>query len=126
MNKPLTAKQLTPATVAFELDGQPVEAFDGESILNAAERHGVVIPRLCHSDPLRPDGNCRVCVVEVAGERALAPSCCRSVTPGMKVLAQSLRASGTPTFVVGNQMFAGAVGYEALKEAIAQARAGKK
>ncbi|MBT9551140.1 MAG: formate dehydrogenase subunit alpha [Hydrogenophaga sp.] len=100
MNKPLTAKQLTPATVAFELDGQPVEAFDGESILNAAERHGVVIPRLCHSDPLRPDGNCRACVVEVAGERALAPSCCRSVTPGMKVLAQSLRAKKSRDMVL--------------------------
>jgi formate dehydrogenase major subunit len=100
MNKPLTAKQLTPATVVFELDGQPVHAFDGESILNAAERHGVVIPRLCHSDPLRPDGNCRACVVEVAGERALAPSCCRSVTPGMKVLADSLRAKKSRDMVL--------------------------
>jgi formate dehydrogenase major subunit len=79
-------------TVAFQLDGQPVTAFEGESILKAAERHGVLIPRLCYSDGLRPDGNCRACVVEIDGERTLAPSCCRSVTPGMKVQASSERA----------------------------------
>ena len=100
MNKPLTANQLSPATVAFQLDGQPIQAFEGESILGAAERHGVVIPRLCHSDTLRSDGNCRACVVEVTGERALAPSCCRSVTPGMQVLAKSLRAKKSRDMVL--------------------------
>lgn len=40
-------------------------------------------------------------------------------------LANLLRASGTPTFVVGNQVMHGAVGYERLKEAIEQARAGR-
>ncbi len=71
------------ATVAFTLDGQPALAREGESILHAARRHGVAIPQLCHSDGLRPDGNCRACVVEVDGERVLAASCCRAVTPGM-------------------------------------------
>src|SRR3546814_8513074 len=37
-------------------------------------------------------------------------------------LARSINASGTPTFVVGDQVLQGAVGYEALKEAIARAR----
>jgi len=41
---------------------------------------------------LRADGNCRACVVEVEGERTLAPSCCRSATPGMKVKTASERA----------------------------------
>ncbi len=66
--------------VAFELDGQPVNARPGETILKAAQRHGVEIPHLCYSDGLRPDGNCRACVVEIAGERTLAPSCCRAPT----------------------------------------------
>ena len=78
--------------VAFELDGQPVTARPGETILKAAQRHGVEIPHLCYSDGLRPDGNCRACVVEIAGERTLAPSCCRAPTPGMKVQAASPRA----------------------------------
>ena len=45
------------APIAFELDGQAVSAFEGESILQAAERHGVAIPRLCFTDGLRADGN---------------------------------------------------------------------
>ncbi len=90
MNAPLTPEART--RVPFELDGRAVEAFEGETILQAAERHGVEIPRLCQMDGLRADGNCRACVVEIEGERVLAPSCCRAVQPGMKVRAASERA----------------------------------
>ncbi len=38
--------------VAFELDGQPVTAHPGETILKAAQRHGVEIPHLCYTDGL--------------------------------------------------------------------------
>lgn len=86
--------------VAFELDGQPVTARPGETILKAAQRHGVEIPHLCYSDGLRPDGNCRACVVEIAGERTLAPSCCRAPTEGMKVQAASPRARKSQEMVV--------------------------
>ena len=40
-------------------------------------------------------------------------------------MASALGATGTPLFVVGNQVINSAVGYEALKEAIAKARAAK-
>lgn len=80
------------ATVEFTLDGRPVSAFEGETILAAAARHGVEIPSLCDMKGLRPEGVCRVCVVEIEGERALAPSCCRFPAPGMKVLTGSERA----------------------------------
>jgi formate dehydrogenase major subunit len=79
-------------TLAFKLDQQTLQAFEGETILKAAQRHGVDIPHLCHKDGLRGDGNCRACVVEIKGERTLAPSCCRSVTAGMEVQANSERA----------------------------------
>ena len=98
MNAPLKPPAL--ASVAFELDGRPVEAFEGETILKAAERHGVEIPRLCYTDGLRADGNCRACVVEIEGERVLAPSCCRAVQPGMKVKATSERARKSQNLVV--------------------------
>jgi formate dehydrogenase major subunit len=78
--------------IAFELDGKPVEAMVGESILQAAKRSGVEIPHLCFKEGMRADGNCRACVVEIEGERVLAPSCCRAPTAGMKVHAQSERA----------------------------------
>ena len=42
-----------------------------------AEQHGIEIPRLCYMEGMRPDGNCRTCMVEIKGERVLAPSCCR-------------------------------------------------
>jgi formate dehydrogenase major subunit len=83
---------LTPAKVEFQLDGRLVEAVEGETILQAADRHGVTIPRLCYTPGYRPDGNCRSCMVEIEGERALAPSCCRAVTANMKVHATSTRA----------------------------------
>lgn len=86
--------------VAFELDGQPVTARPGETILKAAQRHGVDIPHLCYTDGLRPDGNCRACVVEIGGERTLAPSCCRAPTEGMKVQAASPRARKSQQMVV--------------------------
>ena len=87
-------------SIPFTLDGQPLQALDGETILKAAQRHGVDIPHLCFKDGYRPDGNCRACVVEVQGERTLAPSCCRSVTPGMQVQARSPRARKSQQMVV--------------------------
>ncbi|MEY4732432.1 MAG: Formate dehydrogenase [Pseudomonadota bacterium] len=80
------------STVQFTLNGQSVEAPVGKSIFNIAKDLGIAIPHLCHKEGLTPDGNCRACVVEVAGERTLAPSCCRSATPGMQVRTDSERA----------------------------------
>ncbi len=79
-------------TVEFTLNGQPVKAAAGQSIFNIAKDLGIAIPHLCHKEGLNPDGNCRACVVEIEGERTLAPSCCRSATPGMKVQTNSERA----------------------------------
>ncbi len=86
--------------IAFTLDGKPAQAHAGESILKAAQRHGIDIPHLCFKEGLRADGNCRACVVEIDGERSLAPSCCRSVTAGMQVNAQSPRALKSQAMVV--------------------------
>lgn len=77
--------------VSFTLDGRSVTAEPGETILQVADRLGVSIPRLCYKDGLRPDGNCRSCVVEIQGERVLAPACCRSPAPGMAVRSDSER-----------------------------------
>ncbi|MDP3225678.1 MAG: 2Fe-2S iron-sulfur cluster-binding protein, partial [Rubrivivax sp.] len=83
---------MVAGTVSFTLDGQPVHALEGDTILQAAQRHGVDIPHLCYKEGYRADGNCRACVVEIGGERTLAPSCCRNVTAGMEVQANSERA----------------------------------
>ncbi|BDU58809.1 formate dehydrogenase subunit alpha [Limnohabitans sp. MORI2] len=72
--------------IDFKLNDKTVQAYEGESILKAAQRNGVDIPHLCYTDGLRADGNCRACVVEIKGERTLAPSCCRNATAGLEVL----------------------------------------
>ncbi len=72
--------------IEFKLNNQSVQAYEGESILKATQRHGVDIPHLCYTDGLRADGNCRACVVDIKGERTLAPSCCRNATAGLEIL----------------------------------------
>ena len=66
-------------SLAFELDGSQVEAMPGETLWDVAHRVGTDIPHLCHRPQpgYRPDGNCRACMVEIEGERVLAPSCKR-------------------------------------------------
>jgi formate dehydrogenase major subunit len=71
--------------IAFELDGAPAEAAPGETIWQVAQRLGTTLPHLCYlPEPgYRPDGNCRACMVDIEGERVLAPSCLRTPTAGM-------------------------------------------
>jgi formate dehydrogenase major subunit len=90
MHQKLTAVATVP--VSFTLNGQTVVVPSDETILEAAQKHGVEIPRLCHMDGMRPDGNCRTCMVEITGERVLAPSCCRYPKDGMEVTTNSPRA----------------------------------
>jgi formate dehydrogenase major subunit len=80
-----------PETVEFTLNGQQISAFEGETILLAAQRHGIEIPNLCYMDG-SPDGNCRSCMVEIEGERAPQPSCYRQVQKDMVVHSNSERA----------------------------------
>ena len=80
--------------VSFSLDGKTVEAQPGETIWQAAARHGTDIPHLCYrdSDGYRADGNCRACMVEIEGERVLAASCIRTPTEGMVDHSENHRA----------------------------------
>src|SRR5689334_2982313 len=88
----VTTQQLAMMPIEFKLNGQTVIGRPDEKIIETAKKHGVTIPHLCHGGNQRSDGNCRSCVVEIKGERALAPSCCRFPTPGMEVTTNSPRA----------------------------------
>jgi len=92
MNAPTQRAEVTPIMVELQLNNIAVQAYEGETLFKTAKRHGIDIPHLCYKEGYRPDGNCRACVVEVAGERTLAPSCCRVATAGMKVQTHSPRA----------------------------------
>jgi len=86
--------------VEFKLDGKPVSGFADETIIQTADRLGIEIPRLCYKPGMRPDGNCRACVVEIKGERVLAPSCCRVPQPGMEIQTASPRALASQKMVL--------------------------
>ena len=84
----------------IKLNGKALEAKDNETILKVARRQGIDIPTLCYKDDYREDGNCRACVVEVKGERVLAPSCCRNVAEGMEINTNNERAMLSQKMVV--------------------------
>src|SRR5262245_15502579 len=83
---------ITVTPIEFTLNGKTVIGRPDETIIETARKNGVQIPHLCYTPGLRLDGNCRACVVEIKGERALAPSCCRVPTAGMDVTTNNARA----------------------------------
>jgi [NiFe] hydrogenase diaphorase moiety small subunit len=66
--------------VTFLIDGKPVTAEKGQTILKAAEAAGIYIPRLCAYKDLVPHGSCRVCSVRVNGR--IQAACVQTVTDG--------------------------------------------
>ncbi len=74
-----------------EINGKPCMARDGETVVDVARREGVDIPTLCHDTRLEPAGACRVCLVEVEGQRRLQPGCAWRVVPDMKIVTESER-----------------------------------
>lgn len=75
--------------VKLIIDGREVEAPAGTTILKAAELIGIEIPRLCYDPDLSLIGSCRMCVVEVEGNRLLPASCVTPIMPGMVVSTDS-------------------------------------
>ena len=81
--------------VNLTINGQAVTAPEGSTILKAAESAGIHIPHLCYLEGFNEIGACRVCCVEVEGERAMVPACINTVAEGMKVYTNSPRARTT-------------------------------
>ena len=71
------------------IDGHEVSFEEGETILQVAQRNGFDIPTLCHLKNASPTGACRICVVEVEGDKNLAASCSTSAVPNMVVRTES-------------------------------------
>ena len=86
--------------IGLEIDGRAVRARADETLIEVARREGFEVPHLCWTPGLEPAGNCRACVVEVAGERTLAASCCRRAAEGMKVSTTSERARTSQRLVL--------------------------
>ena len=85
--------ELEAPLVSFSLNGREVTGRTNETLLQVADREGVEIPRLCYMEGMEAVGNCRSCMVEINGERVLAPSCCRFPSQGMKVVTAAPNGS---------------------------------
>ncbi len=76
-------------TVAITIDGNPLEVPLGTTILEAARTLGIRIPTLCYHEDLCLAGVCRVCVVEVVGQRTLQAACSYPITAPIEVNTHS-------------------------------------
>src|SRR5215475_10371133 len=96
----LSTQQAATMPIEFKLNGRTVVGRADELIIETARNHGIDIPHLCYRRGLRPDGNCRACMVEIKGERVLAPACCRYPSDGMEVTSDSPRALASQKMIV--------------------------
>ena len=77
--------------IEITIDGRPVAASAGTTILEACASIDVTVPTLCYLETLAPFNSCRVCVVEVENSRNLVPACSREIAPGMVITTESSR-----------------------------------
>jgi formate dehydrogenase alpha subunit len=75
--------------ITVTINGRQVSGPAGQSILSLAEAHGIEIPNLCHDPRLKPAGACRLCLVEVAGQRGLVTACTFQAADGMVIQTQT-------------------------------------
>ncbi len=77
------------ADINLKINGMPVTAPKGSTILEAANLAGIKIPTLCFLKDINAIGACRICVVEVKGARSLVASCVYPVNEGMEVFTNT-------------------------------------
>ena len=76
----------------IEIDGKQVEVEHGSTIIDAADRIGVYIPRFCYHKKLSVAANCRMCLVQVEKFNKPLPACATPVSDGMKIYTRSQAA----------------------------------
>lgn len=75
--------------ITFKINGQEMAVPEGTTILEAARINDIDIPTLCYLKGINEIGACRMCLVEIAGARALQASCVYPVANGIEVLTNS-------------------------------------
>jgi bidirectional [NiFe] hydrogenase diaphorase subunit len=77
--------------ISIRIDGELINALEGQTVLSAAKASGKRIPTLCALDGITPVGGCRLCIVEVQGVDKLLPACTTPIQEGMAVTTSSSR-----------------------------------
>src|SRR4030081_2097149 len=96
----ISTAQAATMPVEFKFNGKTVVRRSDETLIKSFKHYGIDIPHLCYKEGMRPDGNCRACVVEIKGERVLAPSCCRYPKDGMEVTTDNPRSLASQKMVL--------------------------
>lgn len=89
--------------IEITIDGQRVEVEEGTTALEAARSLGIEIPTLCYHDGLPPDGNCRLCQVEVVerGRSSLVISCMYPIKGPVEIFTRTEKVRRARAFVIG-------------------------
>ncbi len=80
---------LESKNINVTIDGQPIKAKQGATVLEASREAGIYIPTLCYHPSLTPYGGCRLCIVEIEGLRGFPTSCTTPITDGMVIKTNS-------------------------------------
>lgn len=75
--------------IEITIDGKKIKTEEGKTILEVASENDIRIPSLCHHSDLKPKEGCRLCVVEIEGERNFMPACATKIRDGMNIITQS-------------------------------------
>ena len=86
--------------VNLTINGVKIQAPKNATILEAAKSAGIHIPTLCYHSDLKPEGACRLCVVEATGARGLVASCCYPIAEGMVVQTNTAQVRKARRLVV--------------------------
>ena len=73
------------------IDGKKYSAEDGQTILEVAQENGIKIPSLCYHPDVQARSNCRMCVVEIKGNKNLQTACSTKIQDGMEIITDSER-----------------------------------
>ncbi|HQL49409.1 MAG TPA: 2Fe-2S iron-sulfur cluster-binding protein, partial [Holophaga sp.] len=80
---------MTDKMINITIDGEPLQVPAGTTVLKAAEKLGINIPRLCYHPNLSIEGACRVCVTQVKGFNHFLTACSQEVWEGMDIQTNS-------------------------------------
>jgi formate dehydrogenase alpha subunit len=92
------SKQSEP--LGITIDNRQLQAKQGMTILQAAEKHDIYIPTLCAHKDLTAFGGCRMCIVEVEGMRGFPTSCTTPIQEGMIVRTQTSQVNAIRTEIL--------------------------
>src|SRR5215210_534592 len=77
------------AEITLTIDDEQVSTEQGKTLLDAARENGKDVPTICYHEATTANGLCRICVVEVEGQRVLQPACIVKAAENMKVQTRS-------------------------------------